>query len=141
MATLKEKLTISLGAAALFMLVNLPQTYKLTDQVLPLDLYNQNTNCPTKVGLLIHTIVFFLITFLTMGNPYKKSGIKLKHTIYSSLIFFLISSPAMYSLVGSVLGDNIADANGCPTMMGVLLHSAVYCAALVGVMYLPDKDQ
>lgn len=141
MATFQQKLYISLGSAALFALVNLPQTYQLTDSLLPLNLYNSITGCPTGVGLIIHAIVFFVLTFLSMGDPRNKTGIKLKHTIYGTLIFFLISSPAVFSLVGSILGNNIADSNGCPTLVGVLLHAVVYCAALVGVMYLPEGNK
>jgi hypothetical protein len=45
----------------------------------------------------------------------------------------------MYSLTGAILGRNIA-TNGCPTFMGVLLHSIVYFLFLVGVMYLPNEQ-
>jgi hypothetical protein len=127
-----------MGSAALFTLINLPQTYKLSNSILPLDLYNSNTNCPTGTGLLVHAIVFFALSFLSMGNPSQDTGFKLRNAIYGTLIFFLISSPAIFSLVGSVLGNWVADTNGCPTTMGVCLHAVVYCVALVGVMYLPD---
>ena len=141
MSTFQQKLMISLGSAALFTVINLPQTYRLTDSILPLDLYNSNTNCPTSVGLIIHAIVFFVFTFLSMKRADVRSGIKLKHSIYGTLIFFLVASPAMYSVVGSLLGNQFADTNGCPTTMGILLHAAVYCAALVGVMYLPEGNK
>lgn len=141
MATLQQKLYISIGSALLFAFINLPQTYKLTNNLIPLNLFNEATNCPTAIGLIVHALVFFVLTFLSMGNPYEKTGIKLKHTIYGTLIFFLISSPAVFSLVGSILGNQIADANGCPTIMGVGLHAIVYCMALVAVMYLPNQDE
>ncbi len=141
MATFSQKLGISLGSAALFAIVNMPGTYKFTDNILVFDTYNATTNCPTNIGLIIHAIVFFALTFLTMGNPLENTGIKLKHSIYGALIFFLVSSPAVFSLVGSILGRQFADANGCPTTQGVLLHALVYCAALVGVMYLPEANK
>ena len=72
------------------------------------------------------------LTFLSMGDPNKKTGIKLKHTIYGTLIFYFLSSSAMYSLTGS--------KNGCPTLWSVLLHAVVYCALLVGLMYLPERN-
>jgi len=140
MTTLQQKLFISLGSALTFALVNLPQTYKITNNFLPINLYNIFTNCPTKEGLLVHALIFFVLTFLSMGNPTQKTGIKLKHTIYGTLIFFLISSPAVYSFVGSILGEQFANSDGCPTTLGVLTHAAVYCAALVGVMFLPERD-
>ena len=141
MATFGQKLSISIKSALLFAVVNLPQVYKLTDSVLPINLFNSGTNCPTNTGLLVHAIVFFVLTFLSMSFATARLGIKLKHSLYGTLIFFLISSPAMYSFVGSVLGDQFADSNGCPTMLGVVLHAAVFCAALVGVMYLPEGSK
>ena len=136
MATLNQKLTISIFSALLFTLVNLPQTYKLTNSLLPYNLYN---NCPTNIGLIVHTIIFFILTFLSMGNPSINTGFKLKNTIYGTLIFYLLSSPAMFSFVGSILGTSISNSNGCPTLLGIGLHALVYCAILVGVMYLPDN--
>ncbi len=141
MATLQQKLWISAGSAFLFTLINLPQTYQLTDKLLPLDLYNKSTNCPTNIGLVVHAIVFFVLTFFSMGNPLENTFVKLKHTIYGTLIFFLISSPAVFAVVGSLLGNEFADANGCPTLQGVVLHAIVYFLALVGVMYLPESNQ
>ena len=76
-----------------------------------------------------------------MGNPKEKTDIKLKHTIYGTLIFYLLSSPALFSLVGSFFGDNIANNNGCPTLSGIILHSFIYCIILVSVMYLPEKNR
>ncbi len=137
MATFQQKLSISLGSAFLFMLVSLPQTYKLTDNLLPVNTSNDITNCPTNAGLLLHALVFFVLTYLSMMGADVNPGIKLKHTLYATLIFFLIASPTVYSLTGSIFGQSIADANGCPTLLGVFVHALVYCAALVGVMYLP----
>lgn len=141
MATFQQKLSISIGSALLFFLINLPGTYRITNSVLPLDLYNGGTNCPTNTGLIIHAILFFVLTFLSMTRASINTGIKLKHTIYATLIFFLIASPTMFSFTGSLFGNSIADYNGCPTTAGVLLHSVIYCAALVGVMYLPAGDK
>jgi hypothetical protein len=137
MATFQQKLLISLGSAALFALINLPQVYRLTNSVSPVSLYNQDTSCPTAAGLIIHAIIFFALTFLTMRNASADTGTKLKHSLYGTLIFFLIASPAMFSVVSSVLGNWVASPAGCPTLSGVLLHSLVYCMALVSVMYLP----
>ena len=138
MSTFKKKLAISVGSALLFVLVNLPQTYKFTDDYLPLNISDKTTGCPTKIGLLIHTIFFAVLTYLSMENPYKNTGIKLNRTIYGTLIFFLASSPTLFSLSGKVLGPSIASTNGCPTINGILLHAAIYCSILIGVMYLPE---
>lgn len=136
MATFQDKLKISLGSAALFAAVNMAGTYRLTSKLLPFDTYNPIQNCPTMVGQLIHATVFFLISFLTMGDPRVNTNEKIKNALYGTLIFFVLSSPAMYSVTGALFGPGIANPDGCPTLMGVLLHAAVYCASLVGVMHL-----
>jgi hypothetical protein len=138
MTTFGKKLQISLISASLFAVVNLPQVYKITNNLIPLNLYNNATSCPTNIGLIIHAIVFFVLTFLTMSNAKLDTGIKLKHTIYGTLIFYLLSSPALFSLVGSIMGKQIADVNGCPTMTGLMTHAVAYCGILIGVMYLPN---
>jgi hypothetical protein len=141
MATLRQKVSISLNSALLFAFINLPQTYQFTNNLTNQQLFNTTTNCPTNLGLIVHAIAFFVITFLSMGCSTKNVGIKLKHTLYGTLIFYLVSSPALYSAVGSVLGRQFADINGCPTLAGIGLHSAVYFAILVGVMYLPERNR
>ena len=60
MATFSKKVSISVGSTLLFLLVNLPQVYNLTGNLLSLNLYNKN--CPTNTGLIIHTLVFFALT-------------------------------------------------------------------------------
>ena len=55
MPSLQTKLTISLGSAALFVLINLPATYRLTNQLLgglvgPL----YSNGCPTMLGMAVH---------------------------------------------------------------------------------------
>jgi len=63
-----NKFLISVYAAVLFLIISLPDVYKLTNQYLsPLigrPLYGANG--PTMTGLLVHTLVFLLITRLSM---------------------------------------------------------------------------
>jgi hypothetical protein len=68
------------------------------------------------------------------------SGLKLKFSIYGTLIFYFITSPAMFNLTGSIFGDSIAN-QGCPTVYGVILHALVFGAALTGAMYLPNDSK
>lgn len=139
MVSFNKKLTISAGSAVLFALINLPQVYKLTQTFTGLNVFNLSTNCPTSLGLLVHALVFFAISYFSMGNIANK-GIKIKHSLYGALIFFLLSSPAMFKFIGSIL-PNIANSNGCPTLFGIIVHALVYCGVLVAVMYLPEGNK
>jgi len=139
MSTLEEKLVICIWSAALFILVNLPQTYSLTSSLTTLNLYDSETNCPTNLGIFVHTLVFFILTYLSMWRSDLSSGLKLKFSIYGTLIFYFISSPALFSLMSSMFGDKVASLNGCQTAFGTVVNSALYFLALLGVMYLPPE--
>jgi len=65
-------------------------------------------------------------------------GLKVKYSLYSALIFFLIANPITYKVVNSIL-PGVA-SNGCPTPFGLVLHTIVFFLALLGVMMLP-KDK
>jgi hypothetical protein len=65
-------------------------------------------------------------------------GLKVKYSLYSALIFFLVANPATFRVVNSVI-PGVA-VNGCPTAMGLLLHTFVFFLAMVGIMLLP-KDK
>ena len=128
MSTLQEKLIISVFSAVLFVLV----------MISLINTYDKSTNCPTNNGLLLFTAIFFILTFLSMWNSSVSTGLKVKFSLYGTLIFFFLASPAMFNLTGSIFGSSIA-SQGCPTVLGILLHAAVYCVALTGVMYLPPE--
>ncbi len=134
MTTLQGKLGISAFSSVLFLVVNLPQTYELTNKILPFE--TVKNGCPTVAGLIVHALVFYLLSFLSMGNKVDEAT-KAKHALWGTVIFVLLSSPLMYTITGKVFGVGIS-SGGCPTLMGVLLHAIVYCAVLVGVMYLPN---
>ena len=136
MATLKQKVLISLLSSFTFISLNLPIAYKLTSNLIS----TYDNGCPTNIGFMFHTFLFFIITYLSMGNPLKKSLIKLKRTIHSSLIYFLIASPILFMLIGSNIGNNFASDKGCPTNLGVFLHSIGYFLCLFGIMYLPEEN-
>jgi hypothetical protein len=55
-------------------------------------------------------------------------GKKFKYSFFSALIFFFISSPIMYQLMNSIHGNLfvVADANGCPSNSGLLLHTVLF---------------
>jgi len=66
------------------------------------------------------------------------SSDKWKYSIYSALIFLIISSPYTYLLVNKLLGSftKISSPTGCPTLIGLFIHAAVFALVIRGVMEL-----
>lgn len=67
------------------------------------------------------------------------SSMKWQITIFSAFIFLLVIHPYTYKftqkLLSGILGK-IAEANGCPTTRGLLLHTLVYILLVRGSMDL-----
>jgi hypothetical protein len=67
------------------------------------------------------------------------SSMKWQITLFSAFIFLLVIHPYTYKftqrLLGGLLGK-IAEANGCPTTRGLLLHTLVYILLVRGSMDL-----
>jgi hypothetical protein len=60
-------------------------------------------------------------------------------SVFSAFIFILVVHPYTYGLTQSVFGGvlgQIANASGCPTMRGLLLHTIVYILLVRGSMDL-----
>lgn len=131
MSTFEQKLNISFNSAILFYLINLPFTYNLTSNLINTTLISMN--CPANLGIILHTLVFFIITYLSMSSAKINEGIKIKHSLYGTLIYYFISSPPFYTFINMIF--NIGAT--CPNDCGLLLLSILYCFALVSVMYLP----
>ena len=86
---------------------------------------------------LISTLLFFVITMLTMNN--KSSSrflINIKHSIYGTLLYYFISSSTIYLLlldpINSIFGKN--DIN---RYIVLVIQTLIFCISLVGLMYLP----
>ena len=72
---------------------------------------------------------------------------KLKAALTAGILFFIISSPATYSLVDSLVGKLLRSVipgsasfftlaeSGCPTTQGLIVHSVVFAV----VVYLMMK--
>ena len=129
MASFDQKLKISLGSSLLFFIINSPKTYELTSFITKLNLFNFDTNCRTNTGIIIHTFLFFLISYLSMNNVKSSTGIKLKHSIYGTLIYYLVSSPAFYSFISLLFNKSFVNIE-CPNILSVILLSIIYCASL-----------
>ena len=65
-------------------------------------------------------------------------GLKVKYSLYSALLFFLVANPVTFRVVNSIV-PGVA-VGGCQTAIGMVLHTFVFFVALVGLMMLP-KDK
>ncbi len=64
-----------------------------------------------------------------------KLGRKESAAIKAILVFFIISHPMMYRLTNSAVGG-LASSSGCPTALGLVVHSLVFGGVVYGLMYL-----
>jgi hypothetical protein len=55
------------------------------------------------------------------------------YTLYTTIVFVLVSNPYTYRLVNSILG-NISDKRGCPTSFGFVVHTIVFMLVLRVIM-------
>jgi hypothetical protein len=132
MTTLNEKIYYSGLSALVFLGVSLPQVYQQTNPLL-----QSNGSCPNYKSKLLHMVVFFALSLGVMqfaGKSDKTLMQQSKYALYGALLYFFLSSNEMYSLTTSVVGDLYID--GCPTIKGIAVHSAVYMLSLIGLMSL-----
>lgn len=63
---------------------------------------------------------------------------KWKYSILGGLVFFVLSSPTVYKMVNVLLNNSLQVINkdGCPTMVGLLIHSLVYILLIRAMMNL-----
>ena len=62
---------------------------------------------------------------------------KLRISLLSAPIFFLIASPYAYILTEKIFGGLFTvSIFSCPTMNGLLLHSVVFFLVTLGLMYI-----
>lgn len=62
---------------------------------------------------------------------------KWRWTLMTTIIFLIVVNPFVYKCVQSCLGSllgRIASKDGCPTMLGILVHSVVFTLLLRGSM-------
>jgi hypothetical protein len=71
---------------------------------------------------------------------------KVKAALTAGLLFFIVSAPATYKFVDSVVGGLVGAVapglmyyfrvaeSGCPTTYGLLVHSAVFAAVVYYLM-------
>lgn len=68
---------------------------------------------------------------------------KINATIKSIIVFLLISLPFTYKItnrfLGSILGK-LAQSSGCPTPLGLFVHSIVFGFIIYGLMIINDAQ-
>jgi hypothetical protein len=60
-------------------------------------------------------------------------------TLQAVLLFFIIANPFTYRLTNSLLGGligRLSDPSGCPTSLGLIVHSLVFGVIVYGLMLL-----
>lgn len=108
---------------AIFFAVSLPDFYARSNNFLAVE-----GNCPSWKSRLLHTIVFFVLTYLAITYVEKsenKDNI-MKRCVTYTLLFFILSSPELYRLTDSFGIITTADRNACPTVTGIAIHSVVF---------------
>lgn len=67
------------------------------------------------------------------------SSMKWQITFFSAFLFLLVVNPYTYQLTQRLLGTlvgRLADGNGCPTWLGLFIHTIVYILLVRGSMDL-----
>lgn len=69
--------------------------------------------------------------YLNLISKYKmvSSSTKMSATIQCIIVFILVSLPLTYKITNHLLGriiGQLADSHGCPTHLGIFVHSLVF---------------
>jgi hypothetical protein len=68
------------------------------------------------------------------GCDGEKQKEKFIISVVSGLTFFIIANPETFRLVRRVLGSRIATPTGCPSTLGLLVHTLVFILVVWGMM-------
>jgi hypothetical protein len=75
------------------------------------------------------------------GSTFLPIGLKAKYSFYSALVFFLVANPETYKVTQTVFGSLFTVSNGgCPTPIGLMLHTVVFFIILLGLMLFPRDN-
>ena len=69
----------------------------------------------------------------------QKQEDKLIISIISGLTFFIVANPETFRLVRRVLGSWIATPTGCPSTLGLLVHTLVFILVVWGMMNIKKQ--
>lgn len=67
-------------------------------------------------------------------------ALKAKYSFISALVFFVVANPELYRFTQTVFGGFLptVDGAGVPTAFGLVLHTVVFFAAMLGLMMVPN---
>lgn len=142
----------ALIGASIFALVSFPQLYSYTNSYFASGGCGESSFwktivCPHPVTKVVHCVVFLVLAFLVLKlfNSRITDGVQhtdrelLKWALISTSVYYVISDDGIYTLTGglanSLLGT-VIEHNGCPNLIGITLHSIVFCLALWCLMLL-----
>lgn len=66
---------------------------------------------------------------------------KIMYSAISAAAFFVVSNPLTYRIVRSVLGSRIADPSGCPSTLGLFVHTVVFMIVIYALMNVSPKPE
>lgn len=66
----------------------------------------------------------------------KKQEEKFMISLMSAAIFYIIANPETFKLVSKLLGNWVAGPQGCPTLLGLVVHTIVFFLITWGLMNL-----
>ena len=71
----------------------------------------------------------------------KKQEEKFIISVISGLTFFIVANPETFRLVRRVLGEWIATPTGCPSTLGLLVHTLVFILIVWGMMNIKKEGR
>ena len=128
-----KKLKISIFSGLMAAIIQMPQTFALTNKILPFETFRNG--CSTIEGKLFHLLVFFAVTYLSMKKSNLGEKEILNNTIFSTMIYYFIFSSDLILLLGKMLKLNLV-SNGCVNLMGMTIQMCLYILSLYGIMFL-----
>ena len=60
-------------------------------------------------------------------------------SIISALIFFIVANPSTFIIMRQILGSWVSGPNGCPTIMGLVMHTFVFFLIVWGMMHIQKE--
>jgi hypothetical protein len=70
------------------------------------------------------------------GGMKKSSAVKMKYSVFSALLFFVVANPETFKLTRSIFGKWVAAEGGCPQAGGLFLHAVIFMVLVFALMKL-----